>query len=446
VRPEQPGVKLDLDDIQNGALHPRPLPYAGAYVFLRIGDRHAGRELLRRMLPSLADATKPADAAQQAWVSAALTFQGLKALGVPRDSLDSFPLAFQQGMAARAAMLGDVGENGPEHWESPLGSPDVHIGISALSPDTARLEAVLGPALKVLQQLPGVEAIWRQDCQVPADMRNPFGFMDGISNPGIEGSGIPGSNPQEQPIKAGEFFLGYPNELDELPPMPAPELLGRNGTYVVMAKFHTRVAAFRQYLRANAAGQAAQARLAAKIVGRWPSGAPLALAPDQDDPELGDDPLRNDDFLYAADDALGLKCPFGSHARRMNPRDSEIIGVTRIHRILRRGTSYGPMLPAGALEDDGVDRGIVFVFVGADLERQFEFVKRDWVNKGLFIGAQSEMDPLIGPNDGTGQFTIPQKPIRQRLKGLPAFVTNRGGEYFFAPGLRALRWLADLDT
>jgi len=281
---------------------------------------------------------------------------------------------------------------------------------------------------------------------VPADMRNPFGFMDGISNPGIEGSGIPGPNPQEPPIKAGEFFLGYPNEVGELPPMPTPESLGRNGTYVVMVKFHTRVAAFRQYLRANAAGQGAQERLAAKIVGRWPSGAPLALAPERDDPELGGDPLRNDDFLYAADDPLGLKCPFGSHARRMNPRDSKILGVARIHRILRRGTSYGPMLPAGVLEDDGVDRGIVFVFVGADLERQFEFVKKDWVNKGLFIGTQSEMDPLIGPNAGTGQFTIPQQPIRQRLKGLPAFVTNRGGEYFFAPGLRALRWLAELNT
>lgn len=439
-------MTLELDDIQNGALHPRPIPYAGAYILLRVDDRRAGRELLRRLMPALADASQPADPKAETWVSVALTFQGLKALGVPQASLDSFPLAFQQGMAARAALLHDVGEDAPDRWETPLGSPDVHIAISAISPAAETLEAALSRARAVLQTLPGVEAIWRQDCHVPANLRNPFGFRDGIGNPGIEGSGIPGSNPQELPIKAGEFLLGYPNEVGELPPMPAPEVLGRNGAYLALVKYHTRVAAFRQYLRANAADPEDEGRLAAKIVGRWPSGAPLALAPDRDEPELGADRGRNDDFLYAADDARGLKCPMGAHARRMNPRDSAITGVARIHRMLRRGMAYGPMLPEGVLEDDGVDRGIVFVFVGADLEQQFEFVKREWVSDGAFFGSKGEKDPMIGQNNGTGQFTIPQEPIRQRLKGLPAFVTNRGGEYFFAPGLRALRWLADLDT
>jgi deferrochelatase/peroxidase EfeB len=130
----------------------------------------------------------------------------------------------------------------------------------------------------------------------------------------------------------------------------------------------------------------------------------------------------------------------------MNPRDSPIVGVTRLHRVFRRGTAYGPMLPLGVMEDDGIDRGIMFVFVGADLERQFEFIRKEWVENGLFFGSQGEKDPLIGANDGTGQFTIPREPIRQRLKTLPAFVTTKGGEYFFAPGLRALRWLADLNT
>lgn len=439
-------MNLELDDIQNGALRPRPIPYVGAYILLRVDDRRAGRELLRRLIPALGNAAHPADPAAKAWVSTALTFQGLKALGVPQDSLNSFPLAFQQGMAARAAMLGDVGENGPDHWEWPLGSPDVHIAVSAISPGTAQLEAVFAPAREVLREMPGIEAIWRQDCHVPADLRNPFGFKDGIASPGIEGSGIPGTNPQEQPIKAGEFFLGYTNELDVLPAMPAPEMLGRNGSYFAMLKYHTRVAAFRQYVHASATRPEDEDRLAAKIVGRWPSGAPLALAPERDDPELGADRRRNDDFLYEADDPRGLRCPMGSHARRMNPRDAKITGISRLHRVLRRGMAYGPMLPAGVLEDDGVDRGMVFAFVGADLERQFEFIKREWVNDGLFFGAKGERDPMIGPNDGTGQFTIPQEPIRQRLKGLPGFVTNRGGEYFFAPGLRALRWLADLNT
>ena len=58
--------------------------------------------------------------------------------------------------------------------------------------------------------------------------------------------------------------------------------------------------------------------------------------------------------------------------------------------MIRRGTSYGPMLPEGALEDDGVDRGIIFVFAGAHLKRQFEFVKTQWLNDGIFIGAPAE--------------------------------------------------------
>jgi deferrochelatase/peroxidase EfeB len=146
------------------------------------------------------------------------------------------------------------------------------------------------------------------------------------------------------------------------------------------------------------------------------------------------------------DDERGLKCPFGAHARRMNPRDSAVTGVVRLHRMIRRGTSYGPPLPEGVLEDDGADRGIMFAFVGAHLARQFEFVQREWVNDGKFIGAPGEKDPLTGTNDGSGRFTIPQQPIRRRMQGLPAFVVNRGGEYCFMPSLSALRWLAELDT
>ena len=114
--------------------------------------------------------------------------------------------------------------------------------------------------------------------------------------------------------------------------------------------------------------------------------------------------------------------------------------------MLRLGTSYGPVLPEGVLEDDGADRGIIFVFVGAHPKRQFEFVKTQWLNDGIFIGAPAEKDPLAGANDETGTFTIPQRPIRRRLQSLPPFVITRGGEYCFAPGLRALRWLAELDT
>ena len=198
-------VTLELDDIQNGALHPRPSPYVGAYIVLRIDDRRAGRELLRTLIPSLADATSPMEPSHQAWVTAALSYQGLKALGVPQDTLDSFPLPFQQGMAARAAELGDVGESAPENWEKPFGTTDVHVGLSALSPDAAGLERVLTPARQAIEELSGVTALWSLDCYALPTETEAFGFRDGISHPAIEGSGIRGSNPHEQPLKPGEL-------------------------------------------------------------------------------------------------------------------------------------------------------------------------------------------------------------------------------------------------
>ena len=441
-------ASLELDDIQSGALHERPSPYVGRYLLLRIDDRVAGRELVRRLHPVVDSGRRSPDPAQDAWITLAFTYEGLKALGVPQGSLDSFAPEFQQGMAARAAELGDVGESSPEHWERPLGTRDVHIALAALSPDAAKLAAVAQRAERAYEQLHGVEVIWRQDCYQLPTGRTSFGFKDGIGQPAVEGSGIPPSNRKERPLKAGEIILGYPDETGELPPMPTPEVLGRNGTYVVFRKLHTRVAAYRQYLRAKAASHAEEALLGAKMVGRWQSGAPLALSPERDDPELGIDPDRNNDFLYGHD-LRGFKCPAGAHARRANPRDAldqEGSVDVRLHRMIRRGTSYGPMLPEGVLEDDGADRGIIFVFAGAHLKRQFEFVKTQWLNDGIFIGAPSERDPLVGPNDGAGMFTIPQQPIRRRLQDLPPFVVTRGGEYCFAPGLRALRWLAELQT
>jgi Dyp-type peroxidase family len=228
--------------------------------------------------------------------------------------------------------------------------------------------------------------------------------------------------------------------------MPRPDVLGRNGTYVALRKLHVRVAAFRRYLHDNAASGEEEELLAAKMVGRWRSGAPLMLAPEHDDPAIAADPERINDFSYHAQDPRGLRCPMGAHIRRMNPRDSLAGTVVdpSIHRVVRHGATYGPPLPDGVLDDDGVDRGIVIVFIGADLVRQFEFLKSVWANDGNFTGLNTEKDPLAGDNDGTATFTIPIRPVRRRLQRLPRFVTTTGGEYLFMPGIRALNWLAEL--
>jgi Dyp-type peroxidase family len=436
---------LELDDIQSGVLRPRPSPYVATYIAFRIDDPKAGRELMRRVSRVVTPAANPSGPLADTWVSVALTYQGLKALGVPQASLDSFAWEFRQGMASQAEELGDTGESSPERWEQPLGTKDVHVIIVAVSPDEEHLERALERARKAYREMPGIEAIWRQNCHALPSEKEPFGYRDGMSHPAIEGSGIPGTNPKEQPLKAGEFVLGYPDELGGIQ-KTEPEVLGRNGTYVVFRKLHQRVAEFRKFLQANSNGPEDEELMAAKMMGRWRSGAPLALCPFRDDPELGADPRRNNDFLYQEADPAGFITPGGSHIRRTNPRDAQIAGVARIHRMIRRGTAYGPPLPEGVLDDDGADRGLMFAFVGAYIGRQFEFVQSQWINDGIFFGAGDDKDPIIGSSDNAGSFTVPRRPVRRRLQGIPHFVVTRGGEYCFMPGLRALRWLADLDT
>ena len=131
------------------------------------------------------------------------------------------------------------------------------------------------------------------------------------------------------------------------------------------------------------------------MVGRWQSGAPLAS------PRSGRPRPRRATRLatttsstattHAASDVRPAHTP-GAPTRAMPWTDEGSVDV-RLHRMIRRGTSYGPMLPDGVLDDDGVDRGIMFVFAGAHLGRQFEFVKTQWLNDGIFIGAPSREGP-----------------------------------------------------
>jgi deferrochelatase/peroxidase EfeB len=187
------------------------------------------------------------------------------------------------------------------------------------------------------------------------------------------------------------------------------------------------------------------------MVGRWPSGAPLTLAPDADTPKLFD----ANDFGYHADDPDGLHCPVASHVRRSNPRDSldpkpgtaKSYELNKRHRLLRRGRAYGPpmSIDEALAGGDGEERGLFFACVVGNISRQFEFVQHTWVNNGHFGGAYGEIDPVVAiPGEGGATFSIPGSPVRERLTGLPAFVTVRGGGYFFMPGIRAIRYLAAL--
>jgi Dyp-type peroxidase family len=417
------GPTLEINDIQATVLRPRPSPYKGEYVVLRIDEAAQGREMLSRIIPYIAPSEDWWVPKVPAWLGIAFTYQGLKALGLQQASLNSFPEEFRQGMAARAASLNDVGENAPTNWEYPFGTGDVHVALAIYSRDDQSLAGVLEQAHQSHRNLPQISVVYRQKFSELPEGRNPFGFKDGLHNPHVEGSSTHPSS-YGPTVKAGEFILGYPDELGATAISPEPEVLRRNGTFIAIRKFHTRVAAFRKYLREQATSPEEQELIAAKMVGRWRSGAPLVLAPEKDDPELGADPNRNNDFSYA-NDTEGLKCPFSSHIRRVNPRDAlkEDLVAVNLHHFLRRGTNYGPPLPEGVLEDDDAQRGGVFLLIGAYLKRQFEFIQSQWATDGDFIRHGREQDPIIGNNEGEGIFTIPKRPIRRRLHGLPRFGT-----------------------
>jgi len=439
---------LELNEIQATVLRQRPAPYCGTHVILRIDDARAGRELLRLLTPHVDSAAGWREAAN-AWLAIGVSYAGLEALGVPRDSLESFPEAFRVGMAARARQLGDEGVNDPKNWELPFGTKDVHIGLSAFSDSDEKRRRILAMARERYDRLSGISVLFTQDFGFQPGDLNPLGYKDGIDQPPIEGSGdepLPG---QGRPIKAGEFILGYAGEAGVPLPMPQPDVLGRNGTYVGLRKYQSRVGAFNRFLHANGRTEEERELLAAKLVGRWRSGAPLTLAPDVDNPALGADPQRNNDFNYA-NDTRGRQAPLGCHIRRMNPRDTKLARLTdvNIHRIIRRGTTYGAPYDPNALseQDDDIPRGAYFLFMSAKAMATIEFLQQEWINDGNFIGAGNERDPIIGLQEKEATFTIPKEPVRRRVHGIETFNVLRGGEYFFMPSLSALRWLSEEKT
>jgi Dyp-type peroxidase family len=437
-------VTLELDDIQHILLTRTPA-MTGRYEFLTFDTAAGGRAWLSELLDrvqSASDAVATMDASKR-WITLAFTWNGLRALGVPEDSLATFPEEFREGMAARADILGDTGPNAPEHWVDGLAGDDIHAIAILFARDDDEHRRCVGEHDKLVARCDGVRTVSYLDLNAHPPFNyahDHFGFRDRLSQPVMKGSGEEPTSGSGPALEPGEFILGYPDEFSPSPKIPEPEALSRNGSYMAYRRLQEHVGAFRAYLADNAESPQEQELLAAKFMGRWRSGAPLVLAPDADDPELGADPMRNNDFNYKEMDPFGYACPLGSHARRLNPRDTAHNMNRR--RMIRRGATYGPALPDGAPED-GVDRGIAAFIICASLVRQFEFAQNVWINDKSFHELGNEHDPICGTQDGTLDFTVPKRPIRKVHKGIPAFTTLRGGAYFFLPGIRALRYLAE---
>jgi len=450
-------LKDNLHDIQDNVVAPILMRY-GRHIFFTFTDGPRARNWLRAMRRRVNAAA--ARRGVRFTVNIGFTHAGLEALDLSRVALDSFPEAFRTGMRGRASLIGDVGLNAPEFWEGGLGGPDSHAMAWIRTNSDADREEATRVIRQEMESTGGVEVRFVQDTLALAHADGigsegeHFGFVDPISQPPIEGvdaPAYPGDGVLEEdgswrPLKPGEFLLGYEDEAGpEGTALPNPRALRQNGTYLVFRKLYQDAAAFRRYLATaakwlyGADDEYHQELVAAKMMGRWRSGCPIDLSPDKDDLHIAADPELRNNFSYAGDDQ-GLRCPLGSHLRRSNPRATPLKRATAVrrHRLIRRGIEYGPHLAYGALEDDGVDRGLVNMFIQADIERQFEFVQREWMHGGEFIGLDPrEEDPLNGTGGPGSQMLVPNAK-RPFLFDLPTFVRVKAGEYLFVPGLDAL--------
>jgi Dyp-type peroxidase family len=422
-------------------------------------------------------------------INITFTYSGLAALKLNDTTLRSFPDAFKEGMAARAERLHDTGPSAPEFWEDELGLPSVHgyftggfplkgnalkesfwkamrRDVEAFNDPVTESGRMLRFGFRMLFRVFGLEVLHIELGQDPYTVDEEtgavtdlgyrvehFGFRDGLSQPFVDmglgdtlpGGGTPSRDRTWSPVAPGEIFLSQPDEDGQVQLLPISRKLSVGGTFIVFRKLEQDVAGFRAFLaRRRPKDRDAQRALAAQFVGRWPNGVPLVLSPDEERVvDWGMEATLND-FRYAADDPLGKKCPLGAHIRRANPRDIGGRGEARRHRILRRGISYGgPLLKEGAL-DDGERRGLLFIAANSRIDLQFEVIQSNWINGGEFLGqAGLGRCPLIGGHNGAVSDGFLEAGASAPVAGLPGFVTTRGGDYFFAPGIGALKEIAN---
>ena len=483
----RPATELQFDEIPAVAFGGLPrLPEALAVGFCLGDDPQKARLWLRCLQHRISYGEEPR---RSHALVLGLSANALRCLGLPADSIATFPVAFQNGMDApeRARANGDQGAQDPAQWQWGNGVRPADVWLVLYDRRASRLVArfrqialkahahghqlVCSIALpQTMATKPGARAGHGGDGAEPIPQTyEPFGFADGISQPAIRGTRR-ARRPQEDVLPAGEFVLGYPDLLERMVPSPTigiasdpenrlytcpvdpdrqrPDFthdvrgsrrdLGRNGTFLVVRQLEQDVAAFNQWL-AQAASTLApvagleprvtmQDWLAAKIIGRWRDGTPLALHPHG---PVGGVPENG--FRYAEFDGTGDKCPIGAHMRRANPRDGAIAPsqeasrAVQMHRMIRVGRPYTSEVGVGTL----------FMCVVADIERQFEFVQQRWLLNPAFNGLQQETDPLVGRSSHGRKYSIPG-PQGCVVNGLQNFVTMRGGGYYFVPSRSAL--------
>ncbi len=433
---------LPLADIQGFILRSYGMDALRLFV-LRVKNAAECRRVLGQLPITSAE---PWQAKPDFCINVAISYAGLQTLEVSEESLASFPEEFRLGAVTRAPLIGDTGDSAPDKWKPEYSGPGVHILVLLFAQDTTIREEQTG-ALRGLWAGAMSELTVQDGDMLPGSVAH-FGYQDGFSQPTVEG-GLPNPVPDIlSPAPAGEFLLGYPSQFTDFSyPVPQPAQLGLNGSFLALRILAQDCAAFDRLLKAAPEKFGIDgAKLAAKMVGRWRNGVPLKVSPDGDTPPeaIPLEKLNNYDYI---DDPKGYRCPVGSHMRRNNPRNSPIAGGGGLkHRIMRRGLPYGRLYDP-ANPDDGVERGLVGLFIVVSLKDQFEFLMSEWVNGSLFAaGLSGTKDPILGDNSGgNGKFIIPvegAKPIV--VTGFSRLVQTRGAAYGFLPSLSALQYIATL--
>ena len=483
--------EIDFSDIQGICRFAHGRLTNALFILLKIKNTNLAKQWLSQAPVSSAESTSPLP---QTALQIAFTAKGLDELGLNRRILSGFSEPFLSGMASenRARRLGDVGTNAPSTWywgSNDENHPDVLLMLYARPGKLDDLQKeIMGTdfdhAFEVQLGLPTNDQIRTE----------PFGFADGISQPAIDwdqqqSTDLHSRYTFSNLLALGEVLLGYRNEYGEftdrpllnpkndtlaeilLPATENPRLrdLGRNGSYLVFRQLEQDVEGFWEYIRRASGGDERKMEdLAAAMVGRHRDGTPLVPGAKCPIPGIdqGDD-LNQFDF---DSDPEGSVCPIGAHIRRSNPRTGDyppgntnflkrlislfgfnkdtrrqdLVASTRYHRILRRGRQYG-----SDSTGDRNHKGLHFICLSANITRQFEFVQNAWIANAKFAGLQNESDPLLGNRlplsngSPTNQFSRPQKSGPARLNtGLPQFITVQGGAYFFLPGIRALKYIA----
>lgn len=460
---------IEWDDIQGNILNGYGSQFGhGVHLLLHADTAEAARRCLGQVGGQVTTAARwPPSYRPPTTLNVAVTYSGFKRLGLRQSLVDRFPEAFRQSTRKRAASLGDAGPSAPRRWDKHLGTGHVHLVLTVFAQNRKDLSDQGKQLHGEIASIPGLTVAAEQETHDLPGRREHFGYADGFSQPEIEGVdrpsrhrptsdsgvGVPLPDGGWRPVKLGEFLLGHVDEDGQVDTEPDKNLV-RNGTYVVYRKLEQDVPRFRLIL-AEAARRTRLPRelVAAKLMGRWRDGTPLATQPHRTDPRdltavANDQP--DNDFRYLPGDRDGHTCPLGAHVRRANPRDALDFGgalrdsgaLTARHRIIRRGMPYGE--PYDPDIDDRGDRGLLFICYNVDIVRQFETIQTSWCNDGDTFGLGDDRDWFVGGIGGSGKMTIPMPDGHPKFVQVdPDLVVTRGTEYLFAPGIQALHELAE---